>query len=136
MEISCSKLSKLLFLLWKSLRVLHDCFFRCFHFTTDFYYCFPGVFTSPIFFTIAVFLSSTSFLCSCTVSARDLRELFLFSGVFYLTPLSTFGTIYFYQGFPGSQQFFPRDCRASHWRSKHRPCPCVCLNHTVFSKSY
>ena len=36
---------------------------------------------------LCCFLSGTSFLCCCTVSAMDLRELFLLSGIFYLTLL-------------------------------------------------
>ena len=52
------------------------------YFTTDFYYCFSVVFISPIFFTMTVFLSGTSFLCCCTASGTDSRELFLLAGIF------------------------------------------------------
>ena len=48
---------------------------------------FLGCFHLTKFLTINVFLSSTSFLCCCTASATDLRELFLLSGIFYLTRL-------------------------------------------------
>ena len=54
------------------------------YFTTDFYYCFSVVFISPIFFTMTVFLSGTSFLCCCTASGTDSRELFLLAGIFVL----------------------------------------------------
>ena len=50
----------------------------------------------------------------------------------------TFGTTTtsncFYQGFPGSLQFFLEDCRASHCGSKHRSGPYICLNHTLVHK--
>ena len=49
----------------------------------------------------------------------------------YLTLLrNIFGTTCFYQGLPGSQQFFLEVCRASYWSSKHRPGPSVCLIHS------
>ena len=44
------------FVHFTNFRVFHHCFFRCFFFTTDFYYCFSGVFISPTFFTITFFL--------------------------------------------------------------------------------
>ena len=44
---------------------------------------------------------------------------FFNSQVFFTFP--TFGTTCFYQGFPGSRQFFLKCCKASHWGSKHRP---------------
>ena len=70
------------------------------------------------------------------------RVLQIWESVFYsqafftLQSFPTFGTTWFYQGFHGSWQFFLEGCRASHWGSKHRPSPSVCLNHTVFSKRY
>ena len=81
MELSSPKLKKtpvfFCFFFRRTLRAFHHCFFRCFHFTTDFYYCFSSVFISPTFFTVTVFfLSGTSFLCYCTASATDLREHF------------------------------------------------------------
>ena len=136
-----------------------NCFFWCFYFTTNFYYCF-----SPIFFTLTVFSSDTSFFYCCTASATDLRELVVFSRVFYLTLLphschskasatdlrvlfyaqkiSTlrsfpiFGTTCFYQGFTRSQHFLLQDSRAYHSGSKQRTGPSVCLNYTEFSKRY
>ena len=67
---------------------LHHCFFRYFYFTTGFFGC---------------FLSGTSFLRCCTVSATVLRELFLLSGLFYLTLLpDIWHNLLFYQGFPGA----------------------------------
>ena len=63
-----------------------------------------------------------------TASAMVLSGHFLPTGVFYLTLLpDIFGTTCFYQGLPGSQQFFLEVCRASYWSSKHRPGPSVCL---------
>ena len=53
---------------------------------------------------------------------------FLPTGVFYLTLLpDIFGTTCFYQGLPGSQQFFLEVFRVPYWSSKHRPDPSVCL---------
>ena len=66
-----------------------------------------------------------------TASATVLSGHFLPTGVFYLTLLpDIFGTTCFYQGLPGSQQFFLEVCRASYWSSKHRPGPSVCLIHS------
>ena len=126
-------------------------FLRCFHFSSFsvFYFSpFSGVFIFHLsqvfpFFTFLrcfIFHLFWVFLCCCTANATDLRELFLFSGVFYLTLLShichstwsatdlreffllsgvfyltvllTCGTNCFYQCFPGSQQFFLECCRA------------------------
>ena len=100
----------------RPLRVFHQCFFRCFHFTTEFYYWWlhlfisstlgifitvsSGVFISPLTLTIVFgcfhftnFLYHDYFfvtyftLCCCTAGATDLKELFLLPGVFYLTLL-------------------------------------------------
>ena len=66
-----------------------------------------------------------------TASATVLSGHFLPTGVFYLTLLpNIFGTTCFYQGLPGSRQFFLEVCRASYWSSKHRPGPSVCLIHS------
>ena len=59
---------------------------------------------------------------------------FFAQGFFTLPSFPTFATTCFYQGFPGSPQFFLEGCRASHWGSKHRPGPSVCFNQTAFSK--
>ena len=63
MKLFNPKLQKLLFFLGEPLRDFHHCFFRCLHFTIDFYYCFwtfsllivlvhvtvsSGVFISPL----------------------------------------------------------------------------------------
>ena len=72
-----------------------------------------------------------AFSFSSTASATVLSGHFLPTGVFYLTLLpDIFGTTCFYQGLPGSQQFFLEVCRASYWSSKHRPGPSVCLIHS------
>ena len=88
-------------------------------------------------------LHFTSPLWCYTASATDLRELFLLSGVFYLTLLHD---IWYndrlhqpalLSRFPCSLPFcLECGCRASHYGSKHRPGPTACLNHTVFSKRY
>ena len=50
----------------------------------------------------------------------------------YLTLLrNIFGTTCFYQGLPGSQQFFLEVCRAAYSFLKHRPGPSVCFWFTV-----
>ena len=73
----------------------------------------------------------TDFSFSSTASATVLSGHFLPTGVFYLTFLpNIFGTTCFYQGLPGSRQFFLEVCRASYWSSKHRPGPSVCLIHS------
>ena len=38
--------------------------------------------------------------------------------------------------FPAFGQFCLEGCRASHWGSKHKRDPSVCLNHTMLSKRY
>ena len=76
-------------------------------------------------------LLSIAFSFSSTASATVLSGHFLPTGVFYLTLLpNIFGTTCFYQGLPGSRQFFLEVCRASYWSSKHRPSPSVCLIHS------
>ena len=56
---------------------------------------------------------------------------FLHTGVFCLMLLpDIFGTIRFYQGFPGSRQLFLEICKATYWSSKHRSGPSVCLIHS------
>ena len=61
-------------------------FFECFHFTNFLYR--------------DCILSGTLFVCCCTASATDLRELFSLSGIFTLHFFPTFDTTSFYQGFP------------------------------------
>ena len=134
MELSSPKLKKLLFL-GEPLRVFHHCFFRGFHFSPLIFTTVFRVFSLLIAFfhvtNFVAFLSGTSLLCCCTVSATDLRglffllsgflylkpfphichstasptdlrELFLLSGIFTLHTFPTFGTICFYHGFPWS----------------------------------
>ena len=109
-----------------------------------FFISFPGYFTMspalhPSFsgpWRPAPALSSTptTFDCllfSSTANATVLSGHFLPTGVFYLTLLpDIFGTTYFYQGLPGSWQFFLEVCRASYWFSKRRPDASVCLIHS------
>ena len=71
------------------------------------------------------------------------RTLQFWVGIFYPQTLFTlrsfldiFDTTCFYQGFPGSRQFFLEVCRASCWSSKHRPGPSVCLIHSNPQSSY
>ena len=66
-----------------------------------------------------------------TTSATVLSGIFYPQVFFTLRSFPTFSTTCFYQGFPGSWQFFLEGCRASHWSLKHRPGPSVCLNHTA-----
>ena len=42
------------------------------------------------------------YLCCCTASATDLRELFYSQAFFILPSSTTFGTFCFYKGFPGN----------------------------------
>ena len=99
------------------------------HFLRGFY-CWLHFFTSLFLH----FLWGTSFLCCCTESATDLRELFLLSGVFCLTPLLNIWSNLLLSRLPRGRQYSLEDCRTSHGGSKHRPCPSSFLNHTVFSK--
>ena len=85
-----------------------------------FCYCFSSVFISPTFFTVPVFLPGTSFLCCCTTSATDLRELCLLSDVFYLKLLPDIWHNLLLSRFPWGQQFRLEAYRVSHWGSKHR----------------
>ena len=76
---------------------------------------------------------------SVTVLPRVLRiwkSAFNSQSFFTLLSFPTFGTICFYQGFPGSLKFFLESCKTFHWGSKHRPDPSTCLNQTVFSRRY
>ena len=90
------------FWFWKFLLLipffsLHHCFFRCFYVNTDF----TILFWLFILFTlVTIFLSGTSFLSCCTGCATDLRKHFFLSGIFTLNSFPTFGTTFFYEGFP------------------------------------
>ena len=72
---------------------------------------------------------------SFTVLPRVLRfweGIFLPTGFFYLRLFPhIFATICFYQGLPGSRQFFLEVCMTLYWwSSKHRTGPSVCLIHS------
>ena len=97
-------------------------FFECFDFTNFLYH--------------DCFLPVSSFLCCCTVSVTDWRELFLLSGILYLTLLPNIWHNLLLSRLPWGRQFSLEGCTASHWGLKHRPSPSFCLNHTVFSKKY
>ena len=71
------------------------------------------------------------------------RALRFWVGIFYPHAFFTlhsfpniFDTTWFFQGLPGSRQFFLDVCRASCWSSKHRPGPSVCLIHSNPQSSY
>ena len=49
---------------------------------------------------------------------------------------NSFDSTCFYQGFPGSRQFFLEVCRALYWSSKHRRGPSACLIHSNLQKFY
>ena len=127
-------------------------FWGCFYCWLHFFHNFAG------------FLQGTSFLYGCTASAMDFRELFLLWGVFtlhsFLTfatvpqvlriwesffllsvifyhSFPTFGTIWFYQGLPGTRQFFLEGCRASASISKDRPgLSCSAKSNNTIDSSY
>ena len=138
-KFSIPSLKTLVLFLGVPLRVFHYCFLRCFIspliFTIVFgcFHCWLHLFTS-VSSLPWLFLSGTSFLCCYTAKA---------TGGFYFTLLPD---IWCNVGcsnntiaptcFPGRKQFRFEDYRASHWCSKQRPGPSVCLNHTVFSKRY
>ena len=114
---------------------LHHCFFRCFFFCFFFSPLILLLFFECFHFTKFLyrdcFLSVTSFLCCCTTNATDLRELFLLSGVLYLTLRPEIWHNLLLSRLPWGRQFSLQVCRAFHWCSKHRPGPTVCLSHTV-----
>ena len=62
-----------------------------------------------------------------------LRVLQIREIVFYSQTFFTLDSFLLLSSFPCGQLFCLEGCRASHWGSKHRPGPFVCLNHTVFS---
>ena len=67
------------------------------------------------------FVDFWQLLLFCVVVPWVLRiweSFFNFQVFFALHSSPTFGTTCFYQGFPGSRQFFIEGCRASHWGSK------------------
>ena len=79
----------------------------------------------------------------CTFPSHFYRECYGFEWAFFIhrrflpySPSRHLIQPAFIKDFPGSRQFFLEGSRTSHWGSKHRPRPSVCLNHTVFSKSY
>ena len=100
-------------------------FWGCFYCWLHFFHNFAG------------FLQGTSFLYGCTASATDFRELFLLWGVFFYHSFPTFGTIWFYQGLPGTRQFFLEGCRASASISKDRPgLSCWAKSNNTIDSSY
>ena len=109
-------------------QVLHHCFFRYFHFITDFYYCWfhfitlaSNVFISPLIFAIVFrlflfhqfslplpfLLSGTSLLCCCFASDTDLTELLSLSGVFYVTFLPNIWHNLLLSRLPWESEVFP-----------------------------
>ena len=106
-----------------------------------------GIFVSPTFFTITVFLSGTSFFVFALevlqiwqifrgfldLRGFTLRRFLPYTPSQHLAQRDVAPTC-FYQGFPMSQQFFLESYRTSLWSSKHRPSPSSFLNHTVASK--
>ena len=92
-------------------------FWGCFYCWLHFFHNFAG------------FLQGTSFLYGCTASATDFRD-------FYHS-FPTFGTIWFYQGLPGTRQFFLEGCRASASISKDRPgLSCSAKSNNTIDSSY
>ena len=112
----------------ETLRAFHHCYFRCFHFNINSYYCFwvflfliafvhftvsSGVFITPLIwlfffecfhftnlFTVTIFWQA---LCFFVVEPRVLRikKIFFYSQVFFTShSFSIFGTVTFYPGFP------------------------------------
>ena len=84
-------------------------------------------------------LLSIALIFRLIFSASDtvLRGHFLLTSVFYLTHLPhIFATTFFYQGLPGSRQFFLEVCRASCWSLKYWPSPYACLIHSNLQSWY
>ena len=142
-NFSIPSLKTLVLFLGEPLQVFNYCFFGCFVspsiFTIVFgcFHCWLYLFTS-LFLLCYDFFYQALFLCCYTAKA---------TGIFYLTLLpdiwcnvgcsnDTIAPTCFYQDFPGHKQFRFEGSKASHWGSKQRPGPSVCLNHTVFSKRY
>ena len=112
--------------------------FCCF-FVLFFLHCFTAsdriwesFFYSQVFFTLQS-------LPTFAAVSRVLRiwESVIYSQLFCtLHFFQTFSTTYFYQGVPGSRQFFLEVSRIFHLGWKHWPGQSLYLNHTVFSKRY
>ena len=76
----------------------HYCFFRCFDFNIDSYYCFqlfslliafvPFITVSSGVIILPTFFFWDCFLCCSIASATDLTKIFLLSDAFYLKLLS------------------------------------------------
>ena len=91
-----------------------------------------------------VFVSSDVFMVGCIFSLHCFFTFFQYF-VFVLLPrvLRIWECIFYSQAFftlhsllllwrlPWDCHFYLEGCRASHWGSKHRHGPSVCLNHTV-----
>ena len=141
MKLFNPKLQKLLFFLGEPLRDFHHCFFRCLHFTNDFYYCFwtfsllivlvhvtvsSGVFISPLILLLFFkcfhftnflyrdcFLSGTSFLSCIAASATDL-ESFLYSQTILPKLLPDIWHNLLLSRLPWDQQLCLEGCRTCH----------------------
>ena len=118
----------------------HHCFFRCFHFTIDFYYCFwvfslliavvhfitvsSGVFISPLILLLFFECHQLSLPCLFFVryfvfvllyrECYGFEKAFLHSGVFYLTTLPDIWHNLLLSRLPWGRQFCLEGCRASH----------------------
>ena len=61
------------------------------------------------------------------------RVLRISGSVFYSQAFFTLHSFLLLSRLPWSQQICLEDCRTSHWGSKHRPGPSVCLGYTLLS---
>ena len=125
MELSSPMITTPVFL-GELCRVFHHCFFRCFHFSPLIFATgFSGVFIVDCIFSChQLSLPSLLFCCFfgqvlrfCVVYRECYgfeRAFFTLKRFFTVHSFPTFGTICFYQGFPGSQQFFLECCWTSH----------------------
>ena len=103
MGLSSPKIKKLLF-------NENYCFFRCFHFSPLIVFTVFLVFSLLIgFFMSPTLLLFCQVLYFCVVVPRVLQiwESFFYTQAFFtLNSFPTFGTVRFYQGFPGGRQFY------------------------------
>ena len=83
-----------------------------------------------------VYFSVSSLLLLSRV--LQIWERFFYSQVFFLPSWNLVQSAFMKTPLGLAVQFNLEGCRAFHWGPRHRSClfPYVCLNHTVFGKSY
>ena len=99
----------------------------CFHF----FRCFRvfSLLITFVHFTLHCFFTVCQVLHFCVV---ELQVLQIWKGVFYSQAFFNLHSFLLFARLACGRQFCLEGCRSSHWASKHRLGPSVCLNHTDF----